>query len=79
MLLKKRPKFCTIKYFDINGKSIEEDLQMKRTRIYLHEYDHLEGNDLYNDFIDEKSLTDLKDKDKLNSFLQNELKKGYVF
>ena len=79
MLLKKRPKFCKIKYSDITGKSIEEDLQVKRTRIFLHEYDHLEGNDLYHNTIAQKSLRELEDDEELEIFLNKEKAKGYIF
>lgn len=38
-----RPEKITVRYFDLNFNRIEEELDGIKARIFLHEYDHLEG------------------------------------
>ncbi len=39
-----RPKSVLVRYQDINGEEHEEWLEGFRSRIFQHEYDHIEGN-----------------------------------
>ncbi|MFY9403701.1 MAG: peptide deformylase, partial [Defluviitoga tunisiensis] len=38
-----RPEGVKVRYQDINGNVIEEELHGYQARIFQHEYDHLEG------------------------------------
>lgn len=38
-----RPEKITVRYLDLNYNRIEEELDGIKARIFLHEYDHLEG------------------------------------
>ena len=40
-----RPRIVEVEYEDIDGKVIKEDLDGMFSRIYQHEYDHMEGTD----------------------------------
>jgi hypothetical protein len=80
MILKERPKTCTISYDDFKGVNKKEDLGPKRSRIFLHEYDHILGLDLYKTGVIHgyKKLSELKNNFVLNRFIDEEREKGYL-
>jgi hypothetical protein len=56
------------------------ELNQIRTRIFLHEFDHLEGYDLYKDpgLLDRKAINDLKDNDfAMDKWFYEEKEKGF--
>jgi peptide deformylase len=81
MILKERPKTCTLTYQDIKGIVKKEALGPMKTRIVLHEYDHLQGLDLYKTGIiyDLKKLEDFGTTKHLNYWVEKEKAKGYIF
>jgi peptide deformylase len=81
MMLKERPNTCSIQYSDSNGVVKTESLGPKKTRIVLHEYDHLEGLDLYSTGVIHgyKKLRDIYDEGNCDAFYENEKVKGYLF
>jgi peptide deformylase len=81
MILKERPNTCTIIYNDIKGNLKQEKLGQKKSRIVLHEYDHLEGLDLYSTGVIHayQKLDELYDDDILKEFYEKENAKGYMF
>mgnify|MGYP006126795079 CR=1 FL=1 len=42
-LMINRPKWCSVKYTDENGKEIEETLHGMSARIFMHENEHMNG------------------------------------
>jgi peptide deformylase len=79
MILKKRPKFCKIQYNDTLGKVMTEELQEKRSRVFQHELDHLEGRNLYDNNLGIKHLKELEDDEDFEIFIKLEKAKGYLF
>lgn len=80
MILKKRPKFCSVSYFNTNGDRKHEDFEIMKSRIFLHENDHLEGHDLKEDkqnIVDKKSIQELMDEDKMIKWYEAEHSRGY--
>ena len=80
MLLKKRPKICAISYFDINGEQKSEEFGILKSRIFQHEYDHLNGYNILEDpnIIERKSIKTLEENEfELNRWIDEEKYKGF--
>lgn len=64
MYLKKRHKFAFMEYTNLKGIRTQERLSEKRTRIFLHEMDHLDGIEINNhevlDRIEIEKLNDME-------------------
>ncbi|GAB6190067.1 peptide deformylase [Marinitoga arctica] len=59
----KRPEGIRVKYMDVDGNIIEEELHEYTARIFQHEYDHLEGI-LFIDKVSTASKAKVKGKIK---------------
>lgn len=81
MLLKQRPSFCSVEYYDVTGRKKNANLDVVKSRIFFHEYDHLEGLDLYKDqnLIDKIKIDYLtKDQINLANWIKEEKNKGFL-
>jgi peptide deformylase len=85
MVLRERPKKAIIKYYNTNGIEKIESLSEIKSRIALHEIDHLDGIDLYNETKERKILEVIPishfNENKINiiDWCQVEKEKGYLF
>lgn len=70
-----RSKNCKIKYQNIKGETIVEDLNTLESRILLHEYDHILGKEFYSNYIKKYELRKIFNSiDSFNTFKKNEIK-----
>ena len=72
--LKERPANIRAKWYDIEGKITQEELNQSWTRIFLHEIDHLRGNKFFEEFIRKDELRILKDKNTCEIWLKENKK-----
>lgn len=69
-----RPKTITVRYEDVEGHSHESTLTDFRARIFLHEYDHLEGH-VFTDHVSPLKKQFLQRK--LNTLLKGKVHPRY--
>ena len=67
----KRPKWCSVRYTDENGKEVEETLHGMSARIFMHENEHMNGYV----FIDLVSKLKLERAEKSKQKMIKEIKK----
>jgi peptide deformylase len=80
LLLIQRPEIIKLRYFNLEGQSKIETLQIARSRIAQHEIDHLNGVDFYTHQIHNKiKIKDLqKDEFFMESWIIQENKNNYL-
>ena len=62
-LMINRPKWCSVKYTDENGKEIEETLHGMSARIFMHENEHMNGY-VFTDLVSKMKLDRAKKAQK---------------
>lgn len=79
MLLKERPRACTVSYYDENGDVKIENLTDAKSRVFQHEIDHLEGKDLYSsEIIDTISLERMSEAEFFKDWVAIEKSRGHL-
>ena len=62
-LMINRPKWCSVKYTDENGKEVEETLHGMSARIFMHENEHMNGY-VFTDLVSKMKLDRAKKAQK---------------
>ena len=79
MYLLERCAQIKITYYNLQGEKLEKILDENQSRIFLHEYDHLEGYNFNTNYIEKVSIPLLgSDKTFEYNWTQEQISKGYI-
>ena len=74
----KRPKWCSVRYTDENGKEVEETLHGMSARIFMHENEHMNGY-VFTDLVSKLKLERAeKSKQKMIKEIKKRLNKPQI-
>ena len=78
MALIERNKHVKISYFNQVGLTMTEDLNELFTRLFLHEYDHLEGKSFSDKALKKVEISKLENENYLDKWNKEQMSKNLL-